>query len=53
MSRVLAPITPAPDFTLRVTADQTLSRSGLKINLLSPFFILLIKAWFVVIKWHC
>jgi peroxiredoxin len=30
MSKILAPKTPAPDFTLHVTADQTLSLSELK-----------------------
>ncbi len=30
MSKILAPNTPAPDFTLHVTADQTLSLSELK-----------------------
>src|ERR1700733_15546255 len=30
MSKLLAPKTPAPDFTLRVTADQTLSLSELR-----------------------
>lgn len=30
MSKILGPNTPAPDFTLRVTADQTLSLSELK-----------------------
>lgn len=30
MANILAPNTPAPDFTLRVTADQTLSLNELK-----------------------
>lgn len=30
MSKILAPNTPAPDFTLHVTADQTLSLNELK-----------------------
>jgi|SRR6185312_11829419 len=30
MTKILAPKTPAPDFTLHVTADQTLSLSELK-----------------------
>lgn len=30
MSKILAPNTPAPDFTLRVTADQTLALSELR-----------------------
>ena len=32
MSKILAPKTPAPDFVLHVTADQTLSLSELKGN---------------------